>query len=702
VSQPPSSIAALNARARALGVTEEVHGVSIADPYRALEQRSELTNAWIDAQTQRTEQALAALGNEARDKRLAQLLSIGSIGDLAVGGSRVFAMVREGQREQAALYVLPSAAPSAALPAPLLDPLTHGERAAIDYIYPSPSGRYVALGLSHNGDERSVLLVVDADSGALLSERIAHAKWSSVAWLGDDSGFYYTRYPVEGEPQYDPKEPDAYFPLALFHRLGSDHKGDSVVWRSTVATDFPFIGVSDDDRYVLLHNQRSWTATDVWLFDRGKKTKVQVPDAQHPLVPITVGIEKQTYANVHRGQLYLLTNIGADRRRVVIAPIASPAEQSQWRNVVPEGPGTIDAWAIARDRLLVHRVEEVRSRLTSFGLEGKDARDLPLPSAGTVSSLSADAHSGTLAYTFSSFFYAPALFAGPAHAEQKPPASPQRIYQVQHDVDTSPLELTQLKASSKDGTAIPVTLVHRRDWTKNADNPVLLTGYGGFDVSLMPEFTRNALYWLERGGVYAVANLRGGGEYGESWHRAGMLEQKVHVFEDFEAVLRLLSESRISRPERIAIVGGSNGGLLVAAAVTRAPATFAAAVAEVGLYDMLRYHLFPPAQIWATEYGDPKEPAAARWLAAYSPYHHVAERAHYPAVLIETADHDTRVHWAHSTKLAARLQDAQAGNRPIYFYMEREQGHGSGTRLRDLVREHSRKYAFIESQLGAK
>lgn len=697
---PADPITALNARAKAGGVVESIHGMTVADPYRSLEQHSELTDAWIEAQTDRTERALAALRNPARDERLFQLLSIGSIGEIALGGSRVFATVREGTREQAALYVLeniPPAGEQAALGVPLLDPLSFGERASIDYFFPSPSGKRVAIGISHSGDERSVLQIIDVASRALLSERIEHAKWSAVAWLNDESGFYYTRYPAEGEPRYNADEPDTYFPAVLFHRIGSELSRDVRVWSSQVATDFPFPVVSDDDRYVVLHNQRTWTATDVQLFDRGAKPSARVlaPDAAHPLVPVLMGADREAIGTIHHGRLFLLTNLNADRKRIVSVPLAHPSDQSAWRDLVPEGPGTIESWTLANDQIAVHTVQDVRSQLALFDLDGKLISSIAMPTAGSIESLASDPKTGALAYLFSSFFYPPALFARATMSEE-----PSIRHQVTHDLDLSAYEVTQAKVASADGTLIPLYAVHKKGLAHDGQAPVLLTGYGGFNVSLLPDFTRNAIYWLERGGVYVVANLRGGAEYGESWHRSGMLENKPHVFEDFEAVLRWLSTSRISNPQRIAIIGGSNGGLLMGAAITRAPALFAAAVAQVGLYDMLRYPLFPPAALWITEYGDPREAKAAQWLHAYSPYHRVVDGTHYPAVMIETADRDTRVHWAHSTKLTARLQEAQAGSRPIYFYMEHEQGHGSGTRLRDLVEQYSRYYAFIEHELN--
>jgi prolyl oligopeptidase len=242
--------------------------------------------------------------------------------------------------------------------------------------------------------------------------------------------------------------------------------------------------------------------------------------------------------------------------------------------------------------------------------------------------------------------------------------------------------------------------MHRRGLPQDGTAPVLLNGYGGFNLSLQPRFNRDPLYWVERGGVYAVANLRGGSEFGEAWHRAGAREHKHHVFEDFEGVIRWLSSSGLSRPSRIGIYGGSNGGLLMGAMITRCPEAFAAAFSTVGLYDMARFHRFPPAEIWTSEYGDPEQPDALRWLSEYSPYHRVPERAPLPAVWIETADHDTRVHWAHSTKFAARLQDANTADTPVMFFMQRDVGHGAGARREDQLRQLVRRYAFLEDRLA--
>ena len=689
-----AELAEWNRRARAGAVREDVAGLQVDDPYRALEADSELTRGWIDAQTARSERALQRTRDPAMEQRLRQLLGIGVLDDVTVAGPRTLVLRREGERDQPALYSVEGGA----MPEqPVIDPLRFGEHAALDWYYPSPDGRYVAFGISDNGDERSTLRVLDLGSGTGLPDTIEHAKWCGLAWLNDGKGFYYTRYPARGEPDFDEARQDSYFPRVFFHRLGDDPAHDVRVWQSERGADVPSPALSDDDRYLVVVNHRGFTASDVRLLDRGaaRRSRVLAPDATHRFVDVIVGHDKLTSGSVHRGKLYLLTNEGAERSRIVAVAPDRAADMRAWRDVVPQAAGTIEDWALLHDAIAVHYIEDVHSSVRMFDLKGRAQGEVSLPARGSVDSLSGDRHGDRLALTFSSYFYPPTLLRYDVRSRALA-----RTYQVASDLDAGAYVLDQTSVASADGTPINVYYVHKSVLPHDGNNPVLVYGYGGFDVSLLPTFTRSALYFIERGGIYAVANLRGGGEFGEAWHRAGMFGDKPHVFQDFEAVLRWFGSSGLSRPERIAITGGSNGGLLVGALVTRAPATFRAAAAYVGLYDMLRYTLFPPAELWTSEYGDPHEPEAARYLYAYSPYHHVQGGERYPAVLVETADHDTRVHYAHSTKFAARLQDAQTAPYPIYFYMERAQGHGHGTPLHELVRRYARMYGFLEHELG--
>ncbi|HEY8432051.1 MAG TPA: prolyl oligopeptidase family serine peptidase [Sandaracinaceae bacterium] len=691
-----SEVQSLNARARQGAVTETLHGLEIADPYRALEEDSELTRAWIEAQTARTDAALAAWTDPSARRRLDTLLSIGVIGGPVVAGDRLFYTKREGDREQPALYVREG---DRLREQPLIDPLTWGERAALDWYYPSPSGRYVAFGISVNGDERSTLRVLDVNEGRLLDDVIDHAKWSAVTWLHSEDGFYYRRYPRPGEPDYDAEHEDTYHMRLFFHRLGTDPAEDTLVFSPPEGTDFPAAAISEDDRWLVVNNFRGWSQSDVYLFDRGRSRRERLiaPTPERPWVEVVRGQDHLYSGEVHRGRLYVTTNEGAPRYRVaVVAPEHAP-DRERWRDVVPEGAGAIEGVELLRDRIVVHTIEDIASRVRVYGLDGRPAGEIELPGRGEIFGFHGDPGTGRLAIGFSSFVHPPALFTWSTRTRTLT-----EVDRVQTDFDFGRVALSQARVRSADGTEINVYYVHPREMPLDGSNRVLLTGYGGFNVSLLPGFQRIALYWVERGGVYAVANLRGGGEHGEEWHRAGNLANKVRVFEDFEAVIRWFGgESNISRPERIAITGGSNGGLLMGAMITRAPDAVAAVVANVGLYDMVRYHRFPPAELWITEYGSADDPTQLRWLYDYSPYHRVRDGVRYPAILITTADHDTRVHWAHSTKFAARLQEATGERDPhVYFHMVRQQGHGAGMRRSDTVDRYVRLFTFVERFVG--
>lgn len=684
---------ALGRAARAGAVTETLHGHRVEDPYRSLETDSNGTRAWVDAQTERTTRALGPRQTAELRARLSTLLAIGMLGEPTLAGDRLFFTRREGEEEQPILYVQdPGAAPRR-----LVDPTTYGERAALDYFVPTESGRHLAFGISQDGDERSVLRVMDVASGALLPDEIDHAKWSSVAWLNDDSGFYYTRYPRPDEPGFDRASPDTYFPRVFFHALGSNVAADPKVFEREDGSDVFGLSMGEDDRYLVINVFRSWSASDVYVFDRGPARSRRIaPSGPSDLWAVREGRDSIAIGDVHRGKLYLLTNEGAPRSKILATSPRPPrgGREAAFTLVVPEGPGTIEGWALSGDSLLVHTVEDVQSRLRLVDLRTRAARDVPLPTQGEVESVTASEDGGSFAFAFSGYVYPPAIFRLGARDGQA-----REVDRVRTDLDLASLRTERASVPSADGTAIPVTLIARGTIERDGSRPVILSGYGGFNLSLLPGFQRNILYWLERGGVYAVANLRGGGELGEEWHRAGMLENKERVFEDFEAVIRWLSASGVSQPSRIGITGGSNGGLLVGALLARAPETFGAAAGYVGLYDMVRYHRFPPAELWVPEYGTADDPSQLETLLRYSPYHRLAARA-YPPTLIETADHDTRVHFGHSAKFAARLQELQRGESPIYFFMERRIGHGAGTRKSDLVERYVRMYAFFGAALG--
>lgn len=678
---------ALEARILEGAVVETIHGVEVSDPYRALETDDALTRAFIDLETARTDTALVA--DPALREALDRNLSIGVLASPRLAGERLFYERRDGRAEQAALVVREGAVDRV-----LLDPSTLGERVALDYWEPSPRGRFVVVGISENGDERSTLRVLDVATATFMSDTIARAKWSHIEIMGDETGFYYTRYPAPGEAGYDEAEPEAYFSRLFHHRLGADPSSDPLVFAAEGGTDTPSPRLSDDDRYLLVHVSRGWSANDLYVLDRGasQADRVFAPDASHVVRPIFVGGEEKRYGDVAGGTLFLQTNRDAPKYRIVSMPIATVTASTPFVDVIPEGEATLDGFLVTRDRIVVQRAANLRAELDVYDHRGAHVGAIALPTHGNVGGLAADEVSGALAFTFDSYLYPPTLMRVAQDA-----LTPVVVDQVRVPVSLEGLSFRIEYATSRDGTRVPIQIVSRGDLPPSPR--VLLYGYGGFDVSLMPGFQRNLLHFVQSGGVYAVANLRGGGEFGEAWHRAGMREGKPRVFEDFEAAIQHFHG--VTCPGRIGIMGGSNGGLLVSAVATRSPSIFGAGIASVGLHDMVRFHRFPPAELWTREYGDPDAAEDFPFLLAYSPYHAVREGTAYPAMLIDTADHDTRVHWAHSTKLAARLQRATRGPAPIYFHMERAAGHGSGATRTQLVERYTRTYTFLDHALAA-
>lgn len=703
-----AALRAANARVRG-DLVETLHGEPVADPYRTLESESPATAAWVEFQNARSEAFLSERRRPEMEARLSSLLSIGALRGASVAGPVVLYLSRQGAEETSVLRIVRADARRAgqwSAPAVLLDPSRFGARSAIDWYYLSPRGRYVAFGVSQNGDERSVLRVMEVATGRVLDEAIGHTKWCRLAWTPDERGFYYTRYPREGEPGFDAAQPDGYFTRLFHHTLGGGAEGarDPQVFDSQSRTDRPSPVVSDDGRTVLVHLFRGWSEMGVYAVAHGAPTTPWTPaTARRVMAPA----QSIVSAAIHRGRLYARTNEGAPRYRIVSLPVArvlaATAEipLAQWDSVVPEGEHPIDGFALSADRLVVSRLENIVTRIRTYRLDGTASGELVLPGEGSAAGVETDPQRDTVTVVYSSLVTPPTVLVGRLRAGHAAgPTALTPVDAAHTDAPVDQLVLARASVPSADGTAINVFYMHRRGITMDGSNPVLLYGYGGFNVSLTPSFRRDPLYWVERGGVYAIANLRGGAEFGEAWHRAGHRENKHHVFEDMEAVTRWLSARGISRPDRIALQSSSNSRLLMGAMLTRAPDAFRAAVSSVGLYDMVRFHRFPPAEIWTSELGDPEQPDAFRWLYAYSPYHRVRDGVAYPAVWIETADHDTRVHWAHSTKFAARLQDATASDRPVFFHMQRGMGHGAGTLRSEQLRTLVRMYTFLEDQLG--
>ncbi len=669
---------------------EVLHGEMIPDPYRWLENGEDPdTRAWTEAQNALTERYLAAVpGRPAIRRRLDELLAIGAIGVPTPARGRYFYQRRDGRQNQPVLYVREGVDGSdrAAVDPNALDP---AGTTALDWYYPSDDGALLAYGLSENGSEQSVLHVLDVARGVTLPDRIPRARAADLAWLPDGSGFYYTRYPAVGAV---PEGEEHYHRGVYFHRLGNVPEADSLVFQPAEKEYWPGVSLSPDGRWLGIHVARTFDQTDLYLGDRHGPAGDQVIP---PLVAVAEGLAASFEGEVAHGRLFLRTNLDAPTYRLYEVDPTRPA-RGHWRELVPpRDDAVLEGARILGDRLALSYLERATSRLRLADLDGGLRHEIALPTLGSLFGLGAESDGHELFYGFSSYTVPPSIYRLDLRTDG------QTLWRrVETDVDPGQYEVEQVRVRSRDGTPVTMFLVHRRGLARTGDTPTYLTGYGGFNISMTPAFSRSLLLWLEHGGLVAIPNLRGGGEYGEAWHQDGMLGRKQNSFDDFIAAAEWLIRERYTRPGRLAVAGGSNGGLLMGAVLTQRPDLFRAVVVQVPLLDMLRYHRFLIARLWIPEYGSPEEPQAFAWLKAYSPYHHVRPGTAYPAVLLATAESDTRVDPMHARKMTAQLQAASGSGHPVLLRLEARAGHGAGKPLSKVLDELTDTWSFVFSEVG--
>ncbi|HXI19596.1 MAG TPA: prolyl oligopeptidase family serine peptidase, partial [Gemmatimonadales bacterium] len=592
--------------------------------------------------------------------RLEQLLEIAGLSAPTPARGRYFYLYRDGRQNQPVLYVREGADGRDRV---LLDPnqLSAEGTTALDWHHPSDDGRLLAYGLSEDGSEQSVLHVLDVGTGEALPDRIPRTRAADLAWLPDASGFYYTRYPAPGEV---PEDEEPYHRAVYFHRLSSDPAGDPLVFQPAVKEHWPGVSLSPDGRWLLIGVARTFDQTDLYLQDLRAGT---------PPVAVAKDLPALFDGQVVGGRLYVRTNLHAPSYGLYALDPERPDLGSATELVPPRADAVLGGVTVVGRHLVLDYIERATSRLRIASLDGTGVREHALPGIGSLFGLGAEWDGSELFYGYSSFTAPPSVYRIDLQT------GAETLWRgVEADIDPERYEVRQVTYGSRDGTPITMFVVHARGIALDGGNPTYLTGYGGFNVSMTPGFQRSAFLWLERGGVLAVPNLRGGGEYGESWHQAGMLGTKQNTFDDFIAAAEWLMAKGYTRPERLAIGGGSNGGLLVGAVLTQRPDLFRAVVIQVPLLDMLRYHRFLLARLWLPEYGSPEEPEEYAWLRAYSPYHHVRDGVAYPAVLLATAESDTRVDPMHARKMTARLQAATGSAHPVLLRLESKAGHGAG------------------------
>ena len=753
-------------------VADTFHGTRVIDSYRWLEKSdSPATQKWVADENAYTRALLDPLaGRDAIHKRLTELLSIGNVTPPAIAGRHYFYTKREGMQNQPVLYVRDGLDGTDRV---LVDAnqLAADGTIALDWFQPSDNGKYVAYGTSQSGSEMSTLYVIETKTGTILPDTIERTRAASIAWLHDNSGFYYTRYPNKGEVL--PGQ-EVYNRHVFFHLLGSPVDSDDPIFgEGRDPEDWPSVSLSNDGRWLLINVSQGWTKSELFLQD----LKSEKPSSR-----LTTGKDFLYNADVYNGKVYITTNEDAPRYRVFVTD-AGNFEREAWKEIIPQSDAVLQGAAVFGGKLFAQYEQNASSQLKIFDLDGKKLSDVSLPAIGTVFGTGGKWNHDEAFFGFQSFTVPPSIYrvdlkgepqglkptslsdsdgaaGSPALSKPHDPSNPPDLSKP-HDagstaqiassqeigvkesqnphpklannaslgwgtlqsvsIDMQPILWTKVDTpsidppaydvaqewfKSKDGTRVPMFIVHKKGLAKNGKNPTLLTAYGGFNVSLTPTFSRTAYLWMEHGGIFAVANLRGGAEFGEDWHRAGMLEKKQNVFDDMIAAAEHLISERYTDKNHLAIQGGSNGGLLMGAMITQRPDLFRAVVCQVPLLDMLHYQDFQIAKLWIPEYGSSEIPEQFKWLYAYSPYHHVKTGAEYPAVLFMTADTDTRVDPMHAKKMAALMQaEARNGSsktRPILLRIESKAGHGAGKPVAKQIEEFTDVYSFLFWQLGVK
>jgi len=666
-----------------------LHGESVADPYRWLEDTwSPETAEWVKLQNELTESVLSTLPNRAEIRdRLTQVWDYPRVGVPSERGGRWFQQRNSGLQPQAVLYVLSGPDDEGRV---LLDPNTLSEDGTVALMSwtVSSDGRLLAYATSASGSDWMTWRIRDIETGVDTDDLLEWSKFSDAAFDAGATTLLYVAFdaPEAGREFLEQSR----IPRLMRHRLGSAQADDSLVFTAPDQLEWGVhVKSSDDGRYLLMNISRgTFPENQLHVLDLTR------PDAE--LIALAGDFSAQVDVAGNVGTtFFLVTDEGAERRRIVAVDAGNPAKE-QWREVVAEADDTLESASVYGGRLVAHYLRDAHSRLAVFDLDGNAVDDIPLPGIVTVTETSGHNDSALVHFTTTSFTDSGSLWAHDLDTR-----STRQLPTGRSAVDVDALVTEQVFLPSADGTRIPVFLVHRRDVTPTGDVPVLLYGYGGFNIPLTPAFSALRAVWAERGGLLAVANLRGGGEYGRAWYDAGRLANKQNVFDDFCAVARWLGgDSGWSRADRIAIHGGSNGGLLVGACLTQHPELFGAAAPAVGVLDMLRFHLFTIGWAWTSDYGSPDDAEAYGWLRAYSPLHNIRPGTAYPATLVLTGDHDDRVAPGHSFKFAAALQAAQAGDAPVLIRVETSAGHGAGKPTQKVIEEAADLVAFVEHALG--
>lgn len=668
-------------------VTDTYFGEVVADPYRWLEDdRSAETEAWVKAQNLVTYGYLEQIPfRGALKNRLTELMDYPKYGSPSKVAGKYYFYKNDGLQNQSVLYELDSLT---AEPKVLLDPnkLSDDGTVALSGLSFSKDGKYLAYSIARSGSDWNEINVMEVATRQLLSDKIEWVKFSGIAWQGD--GFYYSAYskPEAGKEFSNKNE----YHKIFYHTIGQAQAQDPIIFENK---DFPLrnvgAAVSDDEKYLFISETESTSGNSLWIKDltkAGSKPELIAP-----------GFESDFNVVEHyNGKVYVLTNYKAPNQQLMVFDPAQP-QLANWKSIVPESTKVLETASIIGGRLFIKYLRDASHHLYAYSTEGEPLHEVELPTIGTVG-ISGDMDDNEAFYTFTSYTFPPTIY------RYKVAENSAELFR-KSEVSFNPEDYVseQVFYTSKDGTKVPMSITYKKGMKKNGKNPTMLYGYGGFNISLLPSFSTVRIPFLEQGGVYAIANLRGGGEYGETWHKAGTKMQKQNVFDDFIAAAEYLIAEKYTSSKKLAINGGSNGGLLVGATMTQRPELFAVAIPEVGVLDMLRYQKFTIGWAWATDYGTSEESKEMfEYLKGYSPLHNLKEGTRYPATMVTTGDHDDRVVPAHSFKFAATLQKASDGTNPTLIRIDVNAGHGAGKPTGKIIDAQTDVWSFVMYNLGMK
>jgi prolyl oligopeptidase len=673
--------------AKKLDQTDDYHGTKVADPYRWLEDANSLeTKEWVDAENKVTQSWLAQIPQrEAIRQRLTQLWNYERYSVPYKEGGRYFFSRNDGLQNQSVLYTMKTLSDSPRL---LLDPntLAADGTVALAGMAVSPDGKLLAYSTAASGSDWNEIRVRDVDTGKDLEDHIRWVKFSSTAWTRDGKGFFYSRY---DEPKEATKLADVnYFQKLYFHKLGTPQSADVLVYDRPDEKEWGFgANTTDDGRYLIITATKG-TAHKYRVFYKD----LSKPDSK--VMPLIDNFEAgYDFVDNVGSVFYFVTDRKAPRKRIVAIDLAKPAE-ANWKTVVPEGPQTLVSGHMVNNQLVTEYLADARSVVKVVDLKGKPVREIALPGIGSVSGFGGKRGDTETFFSFTGFTTPTTVY----RLDMKSGAS-SVFRQPKVAFNPADYETRQQFYTSRDGTKVPMFIVSKKGLKLDGSNPTYLYGYGGFNISMTPGFSPANLAWMEMGGVYVVANLRGGGEYGEAWHEAGTKLKKQNVFDDFIGAAEWLVNNKVTSPSKLAIGGGSNGGLLVGAAMTQRPELFGAAIPQVGVMDMLRFHKFTIGWAWTSDYGSSENPDEFKALVKYSPLHNLKPGTCYPATMITTADHDDRVVPAHSFKFAATAQAAQAGGNPVIIRIDTKAGHGAGKPTSKQIEEVADRWGFLSKAL---